>query len=274
MERRIVVSGGNELRTFSLPQLCPLQRVCLEGAGPLAAGGDALYCACNPGGAIWRLSPDTLMPQALFSGGPGVCALALSADGRRLHALCGEGDSVLMLDAAGGQPLMLARAGVNPQGFCLCGDTLAVAGGESAALLLLEEETLALRAQIPMPGPVMAAALSHCGAYALCLSEKLASIFVSSDQSGSRKMEIAGLPGALAAAQGGVYAATDGRLYTCREGGIGVPLQRNAPGRAGRIVCIGGRLFLCDAYGGGLLSLSGGGCWKRICMHALDVAEL
>ena len=95
METRIIVSGGGLVRVFSLPSGALQKCVPLAGAGALCCGGGQVFCACA--GAVVRLDAGTLTPRALFAGGPGVCGLMHAA--RRLYALCGEGDGVLMVGA-------------------------------------------------------------------------------------------------------------------------------------------------------------------------------
>ena len=43
MEQRIIVSGDNALRLFSVPELTPLGRIPLEGAGALCGAGAATF---------------------------------------------------------------------------------------------------------------------------------------------------------------------------------------------------------------------------------------
>lgn len=79
--------------------------------------------------------------------------MLISPDGERLMILCAEADSVLLLDAVCGAPMVLARAGVNPQHMSLdeSGEVLAVAAGESGEVLLLSARSLALLRRLPMP---------------------------------------------------------------------------------------------------------------------------
>lgn len=105
----------------------------------LCAWGETVFCASGWGDVIWRLDAERMILTGLFAGGPGMRRLLLSPDGERLYALCTEADSVLLLDAVSGAPLILNRAGLNPQNITLdeTGDTLAAAAGESGDVLLL-----------------------------------------------------------------------------------------------------------------------------------------
>lgn len=97
-------------------------------------------------------SPDD--SDGAFCRRPGHASAAALADGERLYALCTEADSVLLLDAVSGAPLILNRAGLNPQNITLdeTGDTLAAAAGESGDVLLLHARTLSLLARLPVAG--------------------------------------------------------------------------------------------------------------------------
>ena len=99
----------------------------------------------------------------LFAGGPGMKRILSSPDGTRLLLLCAEADSVLLLDAGCGLPLVLARAGLNPQNIALdeTGDVLADAAGERGEELLMSARSLTLLRRLSMPGMVFEVTL--CG---------------------------------------------------------------------------------------------------------------
>ena len=118
MGKRIIVSGGDEVRVFAPPGRGVLEHIRLEGAGTLCACGEHVFCASNWGDMVWRLDAQKLVPTGLFAGGPDMRNMLISPDGERLMILCAEADSVLLLDAVCGAPMVLARAGVNPQ--CCC----------------------------------------------------------------------------------------------------------------------------------------------------------
>ena len=139
MERELFISTGGGIRVCALSGEVRRQAA-LDGAGVLCAGHGQLLCACENGREIFRLDRGTLMPQAVYPGGPGLCDLCMSRDGTHLYALCGDADSVMMLDARGGQPLMVNRAGCAPRQMVLAEDVLAVAGGESGCVHLLSSQ--------------------------------------------------------------------------------------------------------------------------------------
>ena len=187
MGKRIIVSGGDEVR-----------RVCAAGARSLrtySAGrrGHAVrmrgnMCFAQVTGAIWfgGWTRKSLCRPGFLQAGR-ICAnMLISPDGERLMILCAEADSVLLLDAVCGAPMVLARAGVNPQHMSLdeSGEVLAVAAGESGEVLLLSARSLALLRRLPMPGIVLDVALRAGTVYALCLNETLNSTLVTIPRAG------------------------------------------------------------------------------------------
>ena len=102
MEKRIIVSGGDEVRVFAPPGRGVLEHIRLEGAGTLCACGEHVFCASNWGDMVWRLDAQKLVPTGLFAGGPDMRNMLISPDGERLMILCAEADSVLLLDAVCG----------------------------------------------------------------------------------------------------------------------------------------------------------------------------
>ena len=201
MEKRIIVSGGDEVRVFAPPGRGVLEHIRLEGAGTLCACGEHVFCASNWGDMVWRLDAQKLVPTGLFAGGPDMRNMLISPDGERLMILCAEADSVLLLDAVCGAPMVLARAGVNPQHMSLdeSGEVLAVAAGESGEVLLLSARSLALLRRLPMPGIVLDVALRAGTVYALCLNETLNSTMVTIPRAGARQiLSLSGMPGRIA----------------------------------------------------------------------------
>ena len=278
MERRLIVSGGGGLRVFSLPALTLERRVRLDGAGALCGAGDAVFCACDPGSAIWRLNGETLTPAALFAGGPGVCQLALSPDGRRLYALCADADSVLMLDAGSGAPMMLGSVGLNPRQMALdaSGRLLAVAGGAYSAAVLLCAQTFSVQACVPMPGPVCAVAPGATALHALCLNEALSTTLASSSGGAVRaRLTLAGMPGALLAREDGLLAATQDRIHTLTPDGLRLLRARDGPGRPGRLLLAGGCLLAWDQLSEALFVLGKrSGRWHPVCDQVRDMLAL
>ncbi|MGN0773150.1 MAG: YncE family protein [Candidatus Ventricola sp.] len=273
MERELIVSTGGGIRVCALSGEVR-QQTALEGAGALCAAEEHLLCACGNGREIFRLDRRTLMPQALYPGGPGVCDLRMSQDGRRLAVLCGDADSVMMLDARSGQPLFVSRVGCNPRQMALEGDTLAIAGGESGCVHLISARTLEAEGCLSMPGPVYSAAIGRGRVYALCLTQTLDSLLVTAQPGGARQMQaLCGMPGCLLLREELLLAATQRRLYAVSVDGGRVLSQSTAPGRARRMLEDAGRLFACDLLGERLFACQRpGGRWRPLHAGVRDMA--
>ena len=239
MEERIIVSGGDGVRVFMPPEREPLQQIRLEGAGALCARKECVFCASDWGNTVWRLDAQTLVPTGLFAGGPDMRRLLLSADGARLLILCAEADSVLLLDAASGAPLVLTRAGVNPQNMALdeSGEVLAVAAGESGEVLLLSARSL-----------------------------------VTVPRVGARQMlALTGMPGRMARENGCIVCATEGFLHAVSMDGTRLIGTRQVPGRASSWMTHGPTLLVCDALSERIFARNGGGQWSLFCACARDM---
>lgn len=274
MNGHIVVSGGDGLRCFDPPERGEVRRIRLDGAGALCAWGGTLFCASDWGNVIWRLSAQRLIPTGLFAGGPGMRRLAVSPGGERLYALCAEADSVLLLDAASGAPLIVNRAGLNPQNIALdeTGDALAVATGESGDALILHAHTLALLARLPMPGMVYDVLLRNGIVYALCLNEAMASTLVTVPPCGIRQvLRLEGMPGMLTTRGENILCATEGFLHTVVPDGARILRTEKAAGRADRLIFTDGGLLLCDSLTENVVTCDCGGRWQRLCAHARDM---
>ena len=212
MGREIIVSSGDALRMISLDHGGEMRHVPLEHAGALCVSESKIYCAC--GDVIWQMDRRNLMPTGLFSGGPDMRSLMLSKDGTRLFALSGEADSVLMLSAKNGEPLLLNHAGVNPRGMALDGACLAIAGGESGMAYIFCAYSLQLLHAISMPGPVYSVAIRNGTLYALCMTEELSSLLITQKRGEiCSVLALTGMPGTLLIRQNDLIAATEGALH-------------------------------------------------------------
>lgn len=258
MGERIVVSGLDRISVYACPPGEPLASCALERAGALCAAKDALFAACGGESVIWRLDKSTLVPTGVFAGGPGIAQLMLSCDGRRLYALCSEADSLLMLSAETGMPMVLARAGVNPADMALDerGETIAVAGGACGEVLLLSARSLRLMGRLPVRGMVFSVVTVSGAVYALSLTETMDSVLTAFLPSGIRReMLLSGMPGALAAAPQGIAAATHRALYWISFDAGTVLRLEDVPGRAGRLCILPEGMMMTDQYSDAL-------CWK------------
>ena len=172
-----------------------------------------------------------------------------SPDGTRLLLLCAEADSVLLLDAGCGLPLVLARAGLNPQNIALdeTGDVLAVAAGESGEVLLMSARSLTLLRRLSMPGMVFDVTLCGGTVHALCLNDALDATLVTVPQIGARQiLPLPGMPGRVTADGGRLLCATEGFLHAVSRDGMRLLHTEHAPGRAGRLPAVRGRYASCS----------------------------
>ena len=212
MGREIIVSSGDALQTILLDHGGEVRQVPLEHAGALCVSESQIYCAC--GDVIWKMDRRHLIPTGIFGGGPDMRSLTLSKDATKLFALSGEADSVLMLSAKNGEPLLLNRAGVNPRGMALDGDCLAIAGGESGMAYIFCAHSLQMLDAIPMPGPVYSVAIQNGTLYALCMTEELSSLLITQKRRETRSvLALMGMPGTLLIRKNDLIAATDGALH-------------------------------------------------------------
>lgn len=274
MKGRVIVSVDGGLRGLSLPGCEAGGLIRLEGAGPLCAHRDGVFCACARERAIWRLDARSLTPTGLFAGGPGMRALLPSPDGTRLYALCAEADSLLMLDGATGMPIALNRVGVNPGAMAMdeTGEVLAVAGGECARTVLLCARTLNVLSSLPVAGVAMGVAIGAGAVYTLCLTDTLSSALTAYLPDGTRgELLLAGTPGTLCLCPEGLLAATEGRIYAIAADGSRVLSCRQTPGRAGRLLCAQGKRLLLDEWSGTVLR-EGRGRWLPVLSGAHDLA--
>lgn len=267
----LFVSSGSDVRMISNQGETRLS-ASLNGAGALCVGRDHLFCAAE-GGAIWRLDTCTLLPQALYPGGPGVCGLLLSADETRLYALLADGDSVLLSDAKTGCPIVLNHCGSNPRQMVLTQNVLAAAGGESGCIHLYDAQNLQEIRTISMPGPVYGIAACGKNMHALCLTPSLSSLLLTCDGKSEKALALEGMPGRLLHTGDALLAATQGWLHILSADGARILRRIRAPGRACDMCLMQGKLLLCDPFTECVFSLGRGGVWRLVCRHALQIAK-
>lgn len=272
MERRVFVSGDGQIRRIGEER----NGARLDGSGPLCMAGRALFCACRKENVIWRFDREQLIPTALFAGGPGVNAMLCSRDGRRLYVLCAEADSLLMVDADSGAPMILNRVGLSPHGMAMdeTGETIAVAAGEYERTVLLRSDTLDVVRQLPMPGMVYAAVLHNQAVYSLCMTPALHSVLVTVLPCGNaRSLALRGMPGALLWGRRALLAATSEQLYTVSADGARIIHQADVPGRAQKLLRCEGRILLHDAAQEALFACQSGVYrWRKLASGVDDAA--
>ena len=219
--------------------------------GAICAGENCLFAASQKENMIWQFHPETFAPMAVFSGGPGISQLMLSRDEKRLYALCSEADSLLMIHAQSGMPLMLARAGVNPCAMAIDerGETIAVAGGACGEVLLLCAKTLALVGQLDTCGVVFSVVVAQGHIFALSLTETMDSVLTTFLPSGIRKeLPLCGMPGALCVMSDCIAAATHLGMFMVAMDGSRILGQLGVPGRAGRLLVMPEGMLLTDMW--------------------------
>lgn len=212
MERWAAVCGGDAVYTYRLRGVPPVAqegaRTQLQGARAVCYHDGAIFCASEWGDTLWHLDARTLSPLRVLPLGPGVNRIVCAPDGQTLYALCEDADSVMSLSLQTGQPLMLARAGLQPRDLLLTPQGLLIAGGATGDALLFCERTLCLRARVLTPGLCAGAAV--CGGM-LCtfsMTEQATGMLCLHDADGGMRArrEINALPGGLCASATGVWA--------------------------------------------------------------------
>ena len=270
MKKKLFVSLHDGVAALS-PKNTLICHAPLERAGALCAGEAGIFCA-DGCGAIWRFERETLMPQSLGCGGPGICDLQLSACGARLFALLGDADCVLMSDAHTGCPLAVNRCGCNPKGMACGRDLLAVAGGESACVHLLHIHTLEHLGEIPMPGPVYSVAVCGNTICALCMSAQLHTILAVWRDALIAVLRLPGMPGCLHAEAENLYIAVHGGLYVYSLASGALRYVCRMPGRASRLLVAMEQMVMYDPLSECVFAAFGGNPWRRICSGARDIS--
>ena len=273
MKTRLIVSGGDEIRELAAEG----RRIRLEGAGALLSACGQLYAASSWASMIWRLDPGTLVPTGLFAGGPGVRQMMTSCDGKRLYVLCEEADSVLMLDAQDGSPLYINRAGVNPQAMAMdeTGRIMAVAGGASGEIMLMDSETLNVTARYDTRGMAFAVLLWGNRVYALSLDETLNTMFSAFGPGGWRNMiRLPGMPGTLSVLGGQIAAATHEGVFFLGRDGTHVTGRTGVQGRAGRLFETADGVVMRDIWTDTLLISENNRRWIRLAEGVADAVAI
>ena len=265
LREELLVSGGGAVRAFALDGTWREHYIPLEKAGAISTANGEAFCAS--GDRIVRLDAQSMLPKAILGGGPDMVDIKTSADGAYLYALCGEADSVLMLNLRRCEPVLLNRAGVNPKRMAIDGDMLAVAGGESGAVHLLCAKTLCMLGELAMPGPAYDVTTGGGRLCALCLTASLDSALVTVLGGRRSVLKLSGMPGCLLMQGGLTMAATEGMLYSVSQDGTRVVGMHAAPGRASWLGMARGRLLLLDAYSESLFCQEGE-MWRLVCREA------
>ncbi|MEG0767381.1 MAG: beta-propeller fold lactonase family protein [Clostridia bacterium] len=262
MQERVIVSDatGGCLTAYRLPTWT-IQAQTRELAQPSSlCGRDGwIYCACMADACIWRLRGDNLQPVQCYAAGKGIEHICLSRDGRRLYALLGEADSLLMLDVDAGYPLMSTPVGVHPRDMRLdhSGRWLAVAGGASGSILMLEADTLRVRAEYAVDGIACGVLFGREEMLALCASgdyELHTVIGGIRPHQGlwHERFTLPGLPGAFAMSAQGLYVGHLGGIALFQERNGTVIWKLTLRGLPDQLLPIGHQLCFADRLEGRL----------------------
>jgi len=222
MQGRVIISdaANGMLSSHAVVDLTEIFHVPMEGRpGCLCAHSGFVYCASMSDACIWRLRREDLQPVQCFAAGQDIECMCVSRDGNRLYALVGGADSLLMLDVQAGELMMSAPVGMQPRDMRMdrSGRFLAVAGGATGTVLLLEADTLRQCAEFPVTGAacgVLFAAdglivLSAVGEYEPCTQVGL----VLPHAGGFEKLcGLPGVPGGFALAMNGLLVGHLGKI--------------------------------------------------------------
>jgi len=190
---------------------------------------------------------------------PGV--IRLCALPGALYCLSSEADSVSLLCPATGRLRLCAQAGCYPRDMQLspCGRMLAIAGGASGTLTVLDVQELRPLMQTMLPGIVCAAAFLPSGLAALCAVEEsdvTSQLYrVSPRGVVSEMLRRPGLPGALLRLPDHslLLGATGAMLRLRQDGRV---LQRLPCGLAGMLRCYPAFSLAADPLSGKVLQIS------------------
>jgi hypothetical protein len=137
--------------------------------GFIYSKNDNLYL--NVDEDIIRLNTETMRQEDSHIAGGDVERILLSHDEKLLYVLLSGADTVLMMDAQSGEWIASERVGSNPRDMRLDvgGKRLAIAGGDSDSVFMLDAETLQIQIEYPLSGNAVGCMFS--GDTLLMLSE-------------------------------------------------------------------------------------------------------
>lgn len=215
MQREVLISGGDRLRRWSIEENKVIAETTLEGGGALCVCGGMVFAAGELDGAIYRFD-DRLLISGIYAGGPGMCAMCASADAQRLYVLLADANSVLMLHASDGMPMILAHAGIHPRRMHMddVQGTLVIAGGEDGCVRLLCPQTLRLQRAIREDGVCCDAMTDGDRVFMLMRTPTLGTRLILHGRAERREIALRGMPGTLCMAAGMLLVSAGKWLYT------------------------------------------------------------
>lgn len=250
MERWAAVCGGDEVCTY---RLCGMPPVALEGARAQVQGARAIayhagtiLCASGWGDTLWRLDARTLAPLHVLPLGPGVCRIIGAKEPELIYVLCEDADSVMTFSLASGQPLMLARTGVQPRDMALDagGERLLIAGGAACEAQVFSAPSLQLITRVETPGLCAGAAWMQERLWTLSMTEQAMGMLCVHGAQGRVRGSIP-----IPALPGGLY-ADENSMWTMYWGGAA---QLDAQGGVERSLRLDGLTERAAAVPGGVI---------------------
>ena len=207
MERWAAVCGGDEVCTYRLCGMPPVAleaaRTQLQGARAIGYHAGMLLCASGWGDTLWQLDARTLAPAQVLPLGPGACRLIGVPGTECIYALCEDADSVMTFSLRRGQPVMLARTGVQPRDMALDarGRRLIVAGGAAGEAQIFAAPSLQLLTRVQTPGLCAGVAWAGGRIYTFSMTEQATGLLCMHDAHGRirQSIETPALPGGLCA---------------------------------------------------------------------------
>ena len=240
-------AGGNRIRRLDLDTGEILCEALIDGCSAVCACAETVYAAGKKEGVIYRLDK-RLLPCGVCAGGPGLSALAVSRDEKRLFALLSDADGVLMLSGHDGAPMIFARTGVTPVGMRLDaqGELLLVAGGRDGCAQLLCAKTLNTLCSFKGEGICCDALCCGNRICALLLTPSLQTLLMVWERSGSyRQICFPGAPGSLVFRDQLLFVSAGEWLYAFDTRRLRLVDRRFLENGPGKLIDAGKLLLLC-----------------------------
>lgn len=272
MKGEVLVSGRDLLQRWSLRENRAIAEATLEGSGALCTCGGKVFAAGERDGAIYRFD-ERLLLSGIYAGGPGMCAMCASSDAERLYVLLADANSVLMLHATDGTPMVLARAGIHPRQMHLdpLNGVLVIAGGEDGCARVLCAHTLHLQRAIREEGVCCDALAYGDRLYMLMCTPTLGTHLILRDRAYRREIALRGMPGSLCMAQGMLLVSAGEWLYAFEPDTLHLHHKVLCARHSGKLICRGRQCLLLCPASEKLYLIEGNGL-RVICRGAKDVA--
>lgn len=274
MRERLAVSdaGLNILAMLALPDLTVIAQARMPFRPGKLYQGDYLYCADAEGPAVHVVEPESLAHIASFATGPEIEALSLSGNNMYLYVLSGGADSLQMLLAGQGRLCNVVRVGMRPRGIAQGenGGVLAVAGGDTGDILLIDSATLRIIRSLPAGGATAGVCFFAGQVMALCSAGEydMGTLVGSFGEDGKWTPWVAlpGMPGSVAPCGGGLLVGHHMHLTMLDAPNGRIRWQTKIAGLPTEIVPVGRAACFIDALDGmvGLIDLRRGTLLRRL----------